>query len=90
MYARRVTSSREQEIASSAGSENFASDLPRIAMDLPYLTLDKAKQLEFTEESFKALLHGAAEGNIQKSNTSSGTHSPSKKNGNWGIPYEAK
>ena len=43
LFARKITCESEQE-----PDESFASDLPRIVIDLPYLTLEKAKKLEMT------------------------------------------
>ena len=48
LFARKITCEREPD-------ESFASDLPRIVIDLPYLTLEKAKKLEMTKKSIRNL-----------------------------------
>ena len=48
LFARKITCEREPD-------ESFASDLPRVVIDLPYLTFEKAKKLQMTQESFQKL-----------------------------------
>ena len=50
LFARKITCESELEM-----DESFASDLPRIVIDLPYLTLEKAKKLEMTKKSIRNL-----------------------------------